>query len=95
MEIGGYDTIFVTNEPHVLATKIMKLLRFEIMEFVEGYDFFYYKDQVAKDSWDEGVNPLEDTMVYFMIRENELTVCTDQGLTYRIRECFSEYEKGQ
>ena len=95
MEIGGCDTVYMTDDPVALTKQVMSFVRFKIMEFVEGTggkEFFYYKDQDAKDAWDADLGP-ENVMIYFMVRDNYLSICTDKELTDRIRTQFPAYEK--
>ena len=96
MEIGGYDTIIDTQNPVEIAKQIMDFVGWKdcIIEKDEGEgfenDFFFYKDQSSKDFWDElgGVPALENTMIHFMIRDNQLTMVSDRELTNCIREKF-------
>ena len=98
MEIGGYDTIFDNvSDPIGLATEIMAFIDWKdsVIEKDVGQDFFYYENQAAKDAWDElGADPaLENTMVYFIVCHNQLTVVTDKELTDKIREKFPTFTK--
>lgn len=98
MEIGGYDTIFDnTPDPIVLATEIMAFIGWDhsVIEKDVGQDFFYYENQVSKDAWDKdgAVPALENTMVYFIVCNNQLTVVTDKELTDKIRAKFPNFTK--
>lgn len=98
MEIGGYDTIFDNiSDPVGLATEIMASIDWKdsVVERDVGQDFFYYENQAAKDAWDkDGAVPvLENTMVYFIVCNNQLSVVTDKELTDKIRDKFPNYTK--
>jgi len=92
MEIGGYDLIFKTEDPKGLVQRIMEFVNWPegIIEQDEGDDFFWYKDSDSKRGWDmEGAVPsLENTMVYFLPRKEELTVVVDKEMALAIRENF-------
>jgi len=86
MEIGGYDLIFNTEDPKGLAQRIMNFVNWpeSIIEQDEGQDFFWYKDAKSKICWDMEGAVLENTMVYFLVREEELTVVVDKEMALSI-----------
>jgi hypothetical protein len=103
MEIGGFDTRYLTDDPAglmqgILAavgwadpvteklepTERMREIPAEELDFVE---FCIYPDQAAKDAWDKDVGP-DGSMIYFVVRADDLCVCTDEGLTQTIRRAF-------
>ena len=93
MEIGGCDTVVDTKEPIALTKRIMEFVGWKksVMEFVgdeDPYDFFWYKRQEDKDLWDtEGlIEAGENTMIYFLIREDHLTFVTNKELTDKIKD---------
>jgi hypothetical protein len=93
MMIGGYDTIFKTNSPQHLAKQIMEFVNWPefVAEIVEEEDFFFYKNAEIKNQWDKnGAIPiLENTMIYFLFDEGQLTIVTDEDLTNQIKCRFS------
>ncbi len=96
--IGGYDTFYVTDSPNELAVEMMSFVDWpesfiEQDEEDEG-DFFWYKDQASKNLWDaEGcIEAAENTMIYFLIDDHQLTVVSDKELTETIRNKFTNYE---
>lgn len=97
MEIGGYDTIIETDDPQAKAEEIKAFVNWKdaVVEIVESdsEDYFWYKDQASKELWDElGCVPAaEDTMIYFLFDDKQLTLVTDKELTDQIRQ-FLEAE---
>jgi len=96
MEIGGYDTILKTDDPVGLSKEIITFIDwpFAVVEHdnIDERDFFFYQNQACKNAWDEdgAVQALENTMIYFLIRDDELTIVTDECLTKQIRNKFNK-----
>lgn len=98
MDIGGYDLVLHTETPQELADKIKEFLNWDeaVTEMEQPADpeipnFFYYKNQTCKDSWDiDASQEFENTMVYFLFDTNELTCCTDEKLYSQIEKYVSE-----
>jgi hypothetical protein len=96
MEIGGYDTILKTNDPVELSKEIVAFIDWPLAvtehDNLDERDFFFYQNQACKNAWDEeGAEPaLENTMIYFLIRDDHLTVVTDESLTKQIRNKFNK-----
>lgn len=87
MEIGGYDLIFKTKEPKVLARKIMDIIDWKDSVIEEdGDDFFWYKNIDCKAQWDEGIDLPENTMVYFIFDEGQLTIVVDKEMADSIKK---------
>lgn len=90
MEIGGYDTVVKTSDSKGLAKRIMDFIDWPkaVIEFIDEGDFFWYKTEEDKALWDEdGLIPAaENTMIYFLFDEEELTIVTDKELTDQIHE---------
>ena len=98
MEIGGYDTIYQIDSPCDLYKEIINFVDWEdaVIEYDRGSeDFFLYENQKSKEIWDsEGLSEeSENKMIYFLIKDRELTVVTDHDLTMKIRNKFPKYEK--
>ena len=101
MEIGGYDTEIDTDRPLELAKEICDFVNWPdaVIEKADDFpgeeeDFFYYENQAARD--EVGAEPaLENTMIYFLIREGHLSVVTDKELTDKIRSKYNADAGGQ
>jgi hypothetical protein len=98
MEIGGYDLIFKTEDPNGLVQRIMEFVNWPegIIEQDEGDDFFWYKDLGSKRGWDlvGAVPSLENTMVYFLPRKEELTVVVDKEMADAINSFIGANPNG-
>jgi hypothetical protein len=80
MEIGGADIII--DGPRQDNQKVVSVVRGFwpdlVVEECDGTDIFIYKDQKAKDNWDEGIGEDVDAdMIYVLPRENQTTVVID------------------
>lgn len=95
MEIGGYDLIFHTKEPKVLAKKIMDFINWpdSVIEKDEEDDFFWYKNAASKKEWDEGIDLPENTMVYFIFDESQLTIVVDKEMADSLKEIMLHFEE--
>lgn len=89
MEIGGYDLLYDTTDPIGLVKRIIDFVNWPdaVRESAfdhsgEENDFFLYKNAEAKAGWDkDGAIPeLENTMIYFLIREDHVTVVVDKEM---------------
>lgn len=97
MEIGGYDTIIHTTTPKETCQEIMDFVRSNagwregttVVEKDEGEDFFWYKDQDAHTSWNSCVGT-ENSMIYFIFDENQISLVTDKELTDIIRTKYPQ-----
>ncbi len=88
MEIGGYDIIIQTDDSKELSERIKKFIDWKesVIEF-DGDDYFWYKDQYAKNAWDTDIGE-EDTMIYFIFEEKQLTVVADSKTALLIKQQF-------
>lgn len=84
MEIGGADIIIEGPRPD--KQRVLDVVKgfwpnMVVEDWVgddEPDDMFIYKDQKAKDNWDEGIGEDSDAdMIYYIPRENETTVVID------------------
>ena len=96
--------MFDTTDPKGLSQRIMDFVNWPkaVIEMVEPFgsdevdDFFWYKDLDSKRGWDmEGAVPsLENTMVYFLIREGQLTVVVDKEMADAINNFIGTNPNG-